>query len=252
MKPAPPYALVSVATLDNPAGRLYALLAEYDAAARTVVSLEMAWAKVLETEKRADIVNAMTEMAGLVAAVNRAVARQASGAIQEMCAYHTRQWASPFMGDLETQGQRPLVDSSAMLALNTVSELLSEKACEGVVPDDEERQSLREELLAVIEETKESAETPVEVRQLILERLYQIVWAIDHVHIGGPGAVTAAVERLAGSLFIAGADAAKSPPAKRSWGVVRKVWLAFRAGPAVLLALDAWPDVAERMLELGP
>lgn len=239
-----------VATIDNPAGRLHALITAFHREAQGTVSLEQAWASLLGVDRRALIVNAMTERAGLVAAVNTAVSRQNSRAFEEMCAHHTSQWASPFLSDLGSHSVR--VDDSAMVALNAVSEFLSERASEGAVPDDDERQSLRDELMTVIDETKGSDDAPVEVRQLIVDRLYQIVWAIDHVHIGGPGAVTAAVERLAGSLAISGPEAAKSPPAKRSWNVVTKVWGAFRSGPAVLVALEAWPDVAEKFLELGP
>jgi hypothetical protein len=239
-----------VANLDNPAGRLYALLDEYQEVVTVTPTVEQAWGKVLETDNRAVVVDAMAEMAGLVAAVNAAVRRQGRSAYQNMCAHHIRAWASPFLSDLEAGSQH--VDSSAMVALNAVSDFLSERASEGSVPDEEERQSLRDELLAVIEETRDTADAPAEVRQLIVERLHQIVWALDHLHIGGPGAVTAAVERLAGSLIISHPEVAKNPPDKRTWKVLNKVWSAFRAGPAVLVALEAWPDVAERVLELGP
>lgn len=247
---APALRSVLVANLDNPAGRLYALLTKYDAASRTNPTVERTWGEVLGTADDVAIVIAMAEMAGMVSAVDAAVSRHGRSAHQDMCKLHIEQWSQPFLSG--PASRTDLVDTSAMVALNALADFLSENASEGVVPDEEERQSLREELLAVIEETRESDETPVEVRQLILERLHQIVWAIDHVHIGGPDAVTAAVERLAGSVAVSGPQAWDTPPAKHSWNVAKKVWNAFKRGPEAQQALAAWSDVITDVLSLGP
>jgi hypothetical protein len=238
-----------MADLDNPAGRLHNLLNAYQEEVSTSGQVKYVWSHVLGTDERVALLKAIAEMGTLVAEVYEAVSLQGRSAYQDMCDLHITHWTQPFRDDLEASPSH--VEKAALVALNAISDFLSERASEGSLPDDEERQSLRDELLAVIEETKNTEDTPAEVRQLILERLHEIVWALDHLHIEGPGAVTAAVERLAGSLVIMGREAAQSAPAKQSMSIGLKVWCAFASGPAVQKALEAWPDVVERMLELG-
>lgn len=191
------------------------------------------------------------EVAALVPSAYAAVSESDQGvAYRALWDHHLDHLTEPFTQGLDYGAER--LDAAALVALNAVSAFLSTSANEGVVPDDEQREALRDELLVAIEETKASDEVPSEVRQLIIERLHQIIWALDHVHIGGPAAVTVAVERLAGSLAIRGREVAESAPAKRSWGTAKKVLAAFMGGPAARLALESWLKVGEDILQLGP
>jgi hypothetical protein len=239
-----------VANLDNPAGRLHALLSAYNDAVVADRTRREAWALVLGVDASVVLMQ-LWEVEALLYSTYAAVARSdKSDAFRASFRHHVEHWGEPFKTDLDYPSAH--LDKSALVALDTISSFLSESASEGVLPETGEIQSLKDELLAVIQETKETEDAPIEVRQLIVERLYQIVWALDHVHIGGPDAVKAAVERLAGSLVITGPETATSAPARRSGKIIKKVWFAFLSGPVVEAALEAWPDVAERIFELGP
>jgi hypothetical protein len=241
---------VAVVNFDNPAGRLLELLVSYNEVIVKAPSPRKAWGEVLGLKLK-EVPLHLWQVERLMLDTFTALSRADQSVAYLMSFEHHRETLlQPFRTNLDTSGQP--VDDDAMMALNTISAFLSSSASEGTVPDVEEVRSLKDEVLAAIDETRDTDDAPLEVRQLIGERLHQILWALDHVHIGGPAAVREAVERLAGSLAISGREAAESAPAKRSWKVVQKVWSAFRAGPVVLVALEAWPDVAERMLELGP
>lgn len=240
-----------MASLNNPAGRLHAFLAAYDEAVRgNGGSRRQAWSEVLRVTEAA-VPMYLWEVSALVSSVNAAVPANDQGvAFRALWDHHLDHFTEPFTSELDYTAQP--VDVAALVALDAVSAFLSASANEGTVPDDEQREALRDELLAAIEETKASDEVPSEIRQLIVERLHQIIWALDHVHIGGPGAVTAAVERLAGALGMRGPEVFETAPAKRSWSVARKVWNAFARGPEVQQALGAWSGVITDILSLGP
>lgn len=123
-----------VATLDNPADRLRALLHAYFAALPNSKTIRSAWAKALDIEG-ADVPVVLPQVAALVSAIHAAVARQGRSAYQEMCEHHIEEWLKPFAIGLDNS---PVdIDSSAMVALHTISDFLSERASEGVVPDED-------------------------------------------------------------------------------------------------------------------
>ncbi len=234
-----------MANLDNPAGRLHAFLVAYQEAATNGGNVRVTWGAALDLNDPVAIHLKLSEIGGLILEVHRAVSRQGRPAYRELCSHHIPEWASPFNTPLNATA--PVVPSSALLGLNAISDFLSERASEGVLPDDEERRSLREEVWMTIEETKEADDVPVEVRQVILERLHQIIWALDHVQVGGPEAVAAAVERLVASLVIHG-QTPKSNLAKRCWNLVEVFFRTLKRGPEIREGLEGWSDV----LGIGP
>lgn len=248
--PYEPSTLIPVGRLDNPAGRLHYFLASFNDAYEVEDKRRETWGRALDVGE-ADVSLQLWKVADLLPATYRAVARRdTDDPYRALAVHHMWEWAAPFEDDLDRPTER--VQEPALLALNTISAFLSDTAPEGAVPGSEERQSLRDEVAQVIEETIASEEAPPELRELILERLHQILWALDHVHIGGPAAVAAAVERLAGALVFCGREAVETPPARRSMSVALKLYGAFLSGPVVGHALRAWSDIAATVLELGP
>lgn len=251
-QPAPNEAstLRAVGKLNNPAGRLHYFLASLNEAQELNDSRRETWARVLETTQP-NVPIHLWKVADLLGSTYRAVSQgDADDPYRQLAIHHMNEWAAPFVEDLDQLTQP--VSQTALLALNTISAFLSDTVPEGTVPDSEQRESLRNEIAAVIKETNDSDEAPPELRQLIVERLHQILWALDHVHIGGPAAVAAAVERLAGTLTMRGREAVETPPARRSMSVALKLYGAFLSGPVVGHALNAWGGIAKSVLELGP
>lgn len=236
--------------LDNPAGRLHCALSSYNERFKNDETRGATWAKVLGVSQP-EVPLHLWKTAELLAETYSAVSeRHEDDPYRQLATHHMNEWAAPFVNGLAHGNER--VGKPALLALDTISAVLSDTASEGTVPESDELQSLRDELASVIEETINSDEAQPELQQVIVERLHQIRWALDHVHIGGPAAVTAAVERLAGALVVRGREAVETPSARRSMSVALKLYGAFLSGPVVGQALRAWNDIAQTVLELGP
>jgi len=247
-----------MARLDNPAGRLHALLTEYRATATDQRSIRATWAHVLGVSEDEAAV-AVIEVGGLIPAIESAVARAGDEAQQEVLSYYRLHWATPITTPDYPTGKTPspgkaLVDVGALTALGGLSSFLSSVASEGVVPDAEQIQSLRDKLSHLIEELAGADTFPSQFQRLLLDRLHSVLWALDHFRIGGPEATTAAAERLLGSIQLA---AATTPEVRQHRAAIARVvetvgavWAIFKAGPTVRNALEAWSTLSE--LPSGP
>jgi hypothetical protein len=78
---------------------------------------------------------------------------------------------------------------------------------------DAELDGLRGQVDDLIEDVKVSEDLPDDVRQLILDRLHDVIHALDQVDIGGPDAVKRATEALAGAIGLGAPRAFWSSPA---------------------------------------
>lgn len=142
--------------LDNPAGRLHALLTEYRAAANEQRSIRATWAHVLDVSE-SEVTVAVIDVGSLIPAIEAAVARVGDEAQQELLSYYRLNWAAPITTPDHPTGQTPspgkaLVDVGALTALGSLSSFLSSVASEGAVPDVEQIQSLRDSVAQVIDE----------------------------------------------------------------------------------------------------
>jgi hypothetical protein len=79
-------------------------------------------------------------------------------------------------------------------------------------------------------------------------RIHDVLWALDHVHIGGPDAVAGAVERLVGQVVV------YAPEAQQRSGVMHRiiatastVWNAFKVGSEAARALEGWEAVMKAL-----
>lgn len=193
-------------TFDNPAGRLHALLREYRETAQDQLTIRQTWAEVLDIEE-ARVPVELTAVAGIIPAIEAAVSRSADDSQQEVFDHYVYQWAYAITTPDHPTGQSPspgkaLVDPGALAALGRLSSFLSFTASEGHLPNPEQLQSLRERILETIDAATVAADIPPELRRELLDRLHEILWAIDHLRVGGPGSATAAAERLVGAVAI--------------------------------------------------
>jgi hypothetical protein len=211
------------------------------------------WAKVLGVGEGAVPV-ALAEVAALLPDIHRLVVQ--SGEAEQMALFDTfgRQWAVPIVSDShprQTPSPGPhAVDPGALAALGGLSAYLSAFSPEGVVPDGERVAELRASVSDLLGLLTSEKGLPPELRVAINARLHDILWAMDHARIGGPGAVEEATERLLGQITIT----LHSTPEARDSGFLKKVmkaiglvWVAYKAGPEAHAALEGWQDILKEL-----
>jgi hypothetical protein len=93
----------------------------------------------------------------------------------------------------------------------------------------------------LIQDVKMSEDLSDEAKVVILDRLKDVLHALDQIDIGGPAAVRHATEALAGAIDL-GAPRAfwSSPAAGKARAVVVALWMAFTAPGAAHDALPVW------------
>ena len=143
-----------------------------------------------------------------------------------------------------------LVDPGALAALGTIDVLLSTIGSEGVVPEDPGVVGdLRSDIESAIAEVRQDAVLPAEVKQVLVARLHDMLWALDHLEVAGPDGVKAAAERLAGALAI-NPEARKYPTTTKVTRLTGRAWSVFTAGQKASGAIEGWSQVLEALPEL--
>lgn len=240
----------TVANLDNPAGRLHAILREYRESAQDQVTIRQTWAGVLGVEQDRVPV-ALTEVAGIIPAIEAAVSRSGEESQQEVFDHYVYQWAYAITTPDHPTGQTPspgkeLVDPGALAALGGLSSFLCFTASEGHLPNPEQLQSLRERLLETIDEATVAEDIPPELRRELLDRLHEILWAIDHLRVGGPSAASAAAERLVGAVAIR-EDGHRLPIVRRALQAAAAAWTLFKTGSTLTKELESWREILREL-----
>ncbi len=232
-----------MARLDNPAGRLHALLSEYRAAAFTGHSIRRTWAAVLGVDQ-SDVAVALTEVASLVPAIQAAVSRSGDEDQQEVVDTYVRHWASPITTPDYPTGANPspgpaLVDPGALAALGGLSAYLSLRRSEGTIPGDESLQNLTAMVRDAIDELAAADDLPADAREMILDRLQDVAEALARLRIVGPGAVLAGTERAAFAASMLTPEQQQRPAVQKAMAAARTLWVAFTSTPAAQRSLEA-------------
>ncbi len=239
-----------MANLDNPAGRLHAILRQYREIAREDMTIRQTWAEVLGVEQ-ADVSVALTEVGGLIPAIEDAIIRSDDASQREVFKHYVYSWASPITTPDHHTGQTPspgksLIDPGALAALGGLASFLSFTASEGQLPNDEQVQGLRQKVLEVVEEATAADDIAPDLRRVLLDRLHQVLWALDHLRVGGPGAAAAAAERLVGSVALRG-DAHRAPIVRRALQAAAAAWTLFKTGSTLTKELEAWSGLLKEL-----
>ena len=234
-----------MAEYDNPAGRLLAVLEGFTALDGKA-SLIDSWAAVFEVDQ-ADVIVRLGPVADLIRQIQEAVDELDDEYLSATVGNNRDVWARPiFPIDHQFNAAmapvRPRRDS--LIALGMVSNQLHRDSSEGLIPDDAELERLKEQVLALVDEVRDS-ELSVDLRRIIVSRLLDVLKAIENVRVGGPGAVRHAVEALVGGTAMAiGEDDSGSETLEKVWATAKAVVRVFLAGGAAYAALKGWPLVA--------
>lgn len=235
--------------LDNPAGRLHAALTAFHTHAIPNVSVQEAWSRALEVQGD-DVWATLGEVATLLPRIERALI--ASDNADQLDAFRHWQalWAWPIFAPDRPFGNEStgLVDSGALQALSSMSSLLSRTASEGYVPNDEKVQSLRVKLDEAIERVLADDDLPADLRQILLRRLHEMIWALDHVRVVGPDGVQAVAELLVVNVGMPSEEHRHGPTVRVVFEVAGTVWAAFSSVAAIRNSIDAGHSLLQ-MLE---
>jgi len=240
---------------DNPAGRLHDLLIRL-AEQPGNGTLFNAWAKVLDVGAK-DIAVHLGKIADLVRQTQDAVDNAGEAALLPMVGRFRDSWVQPiFPRDhaFSDRLDKVLPDQNSLDTLGVVSAHLHAIAPEGVVPGESELELRKGELRSLIDEVGAATDIPDEVKHLLIARLRGVEEAIEHLDVGGPGAIQLAMEAAMGSVFTtpeAGRAAAKSPTVKKMVTTLWAIWAVFSAGQPVHNSIDGWGDTIQ-MLSPGP
>ena len=236
-----------MAKLDNPAARLHALLSAYVANAQDNRSIQQTWAMVLDIEPRTVSI-ALCEVAELLPAIESAIEASGGDQLRDTWIQFAPSWAVPITTPEHHTRQNPspgagLVDKAALVALGTVSTVLSLTRSEGDTPTDDALVQIRQYIEEAIQEATNANDLAPELRAALVNRLHDILWALDRVRIGGPGAIEAAMERLVGLVAVHNRGRKPRGAASRVLALVGKAWVAFKFGDEASTALEGWENI---------
>jgi hypothetical protein len=246
-----------VAKLDNPAGRLYELLSAYRAVATDQRLIIDCWAEVFEVETRTAALLRIAETAGLIPDIEAAVERSGHEEQVELFRDFVGRWVAGIVFPENNLYAKPSSALSAAVSpqnlrvLGGLSSFLSATASEGPVPSPEEVAGLHQQVIALIDEIVYDEALPEDIKRMALDHAYRLAEALDHFRIGGPGAVKAATERLAGAWGMAPEVVKKSSIWQRVFAVAGVIYAAFNKGPEVQQSLEAWTGIAGELLSGG-
>lgn len=236
--------------LDNPAGRLYELLSAYKRNADKQRSIVATWAATLGVSEQ-KVLPELAQVASLIPAVEQTVASLEDETQTGVCKRFIRKWAAPII--LYDQHPRAvpspgaaLVDDDGLAALHGLAGYVSVRIADGRVPEDDHRSELRAQVEAIIRDLPDDDSIPEQLASAMNHRLHDVLWAMDHVRIGGPEAVSEATERLLGAVVLythPDPSTRKAGPVRRTLDVATKVWVAFKLGPEAKAAIDGWEDI---------
>jgi hypothetical protein len=242
-----------VAALNNPAGRLHELLAEFRLESAAHLSAVDVWSQVLATDNRSSTLLAIAEVAGLVPEIEAAVIR--SGDAGQLRAFRrfSGKWLTAIFQPEQnlyakgSGGTSIAADEDALSVLELMSSTLAITGSEGKVPSAEVIADLRQQVQALIDGIVNDPELPGEIKRLALDHAHRLAHALEHFRIGGPGAVKAATERLVGATVLAPERVRKSQAWKHLLAVGGAVWTVFIVTGEAQQALESWETLIKAL-----
>jgi hypothetical protein len=234
---------VSDISRNNAAGRLHALLVELESQTAGQ-SLAQAWKNVLETTDEHEFQFLLAEVSKLVPTIKQAVATAGSRGNAAQVERYREQWSKPIFPQdrpFSHPVQEFKLPPEALDALASVAEYLQQVSPEAMPAADADLDRLRAQLDDLIQDVEMSEDLSDEARVMILDRLNDVLHALDQIDIGGPAAVRHATEALAGAIDLGTPRAFwSSPAAAKARAVVVALWMAFTAPGAAHDALPVW------------
>jgi hypothetical protein len=235
------------------ASRLHALLTALTQAGGSV-SLRDGWAKVLGIP-RLDVQFGQFGLPLVAGLLSNAAEEARRADEQEGLPLETEllhEWSKPIYapgGNIDSSIGSQQPSPEALRYLRPVASVLQKNENHKALPEADELTELLDQVRELDDSIEASRELPDDVRQALRRRIAQVRYAIENARIGGPEGVQEAVELLLGAAVVGAARhrAFSMATAKRIVAVGLAAYAVFAAGPPVRDALEAWPQVFERL-----
>jgi len=224
---------------DNPAGRLHALLERFEGYQGGPI--RDAWARALGVPLE-DLAPHLGRVALLVNEVREAAEGLPGFASIPGHLTALSETVLPSGVPLSSPANQVLPSGTAMEALAMFSAYLHKLASEGEIPDENEQNSLKEDVRELMASVS-GADLPPEVRRPFLQRLAEMLEALEHLDIGGPVAVRRAAEALAASAVIYAPQATDKSTIVKMTSLARKAWAVFSVGTILATAPLGWDNL---------
>lgn len=208
------------ASSSNPAQRLHEILTRHDEvfATNQRVGYNKLWADIFRVEEDA-VTEHVAQAFGLIGEVGRALATTGDESQRVIFELHKDNWSLAFIPQSSGRGQhvnggRTSVASRA--ALGGIASHLRDNLPPSKTPTEEEQEGLRAMVRELIEVLREDESLPPHLHAEFLQRLYEMLWALDHISIMGPEGIATAADRLV--LSCARAEASVREQEERAEG----------------------------------
>jgi hypothetical protein len=189
-----------VVASSNPAARLHLIFSRYTGEYRADQRLELIWQRALGEVDVAATRIRLADVVGLISEVRRQLQTLDRPAYMEMFDDVSPRLLGTVLLTPQTQdnlaGSYLQVSDTQLKVLATLGGILEDANAGLARVEDETRVAIRAAVLDALTAVRADSELPPDVKRAIIARLYDILWAMDHLETGGPEAAVAAAERL--------------------------------------------------------
>ena len=212
------------------------------------MTIAAAWAEVLGVPYE-DVVLHLGSVGTLMAETRRAARETGSEHFATMdghltalaeCIFPQR---IPFSEPVQVLRPEP----NAMQMLGTLSYALQLESREGQIPAADELEELRDNAAALVADLA-SAHIPPEIRRVLVDRMNELLEAIEHLKVGGPNAVRKAAEALAISAILYDGDYDSADTGvlfQRIKKTAKTAWVAFTVTTQLATAVLTWERIID-------
>lgn len=243
----------------NPAQRLHELLERHgDAVSRLGPNgYDVVWADTFDVEP-AEVTAAIAAAFGLITEIDLALAVTDDPYMARIAKRYRNEWSKAFVptGSGRSHSLKEGPSEESIDALGSVASHLRDNLPEGAIPDAVSSRSLHEQVTVLIMDVRGDRSIPIEIREALISRLYDMAWALDRIEIGGAGAIQAALDRLLLVYLttpVQTPDNRADPSASTEGATLRqRIWRVCTGANYLISAPGAWKSTADLVIEAAP
>jgi hypothetical protein len=185
--------------LGNPAHHLHQILTAFDNHASPHKSVRDTWEAALACDEQG-LAACFQGAMSLVPQIRTRIENQGLAGQVAVVNRYESEWLAPFLPDRSWDSKSSgLVGQDSLLALSSLATIMGMLDQSRVVSAEQS-----ESLLRLIDEARaamrDDASLPLDLRTLILDRLHDVEWAVEHFMINGPEGLQAALDRLGAAM----------------------------------------------------
>jgi hypothetical protein len=227
-------------SVGNPAEQLHLVLSQFQQHSHAQKTVDDCWAESLDVPA-ADVPDVLGPLLGLIPKVSTTLESLGRPRLLQTCERYKAAWSKPFLS--RQNGSANLVDDDSMHALLGIAETISQSGRHRVPISDAEQRRLSELLQEAREEVLQDLNLPRELRALMLSRIGEMLWALDHLQVVGMDGLQEAMERLTTVVGTAPKPVREKTAWKKAVVALGAAWVVFSHGADVQDNLEAWREI---------